>query len=102
MPKYRYIPKEIDAVQFDGNNWLELGQFCGTRRDSGDQWDIPVFNPIGTYLLAFLIPSAKAELWVEKHKKLMGINVGDYIVKTEEGFTAIKSDLFNAMFEEIT
>lgn len=109
MPKFRFQPGEVEAVQFTGSNWIELANFCGTRKD-GDGHEMPVFNPIGTFLLPFFnptFPNAKGELWSEGAKKLFPVMVGDWIVKGEVirtgegGFHVMKDDFFQKIYDPI-
>jgi hypothetical protein len=109
MPKFRLKSGEIEAVQFDGNNWVEMTNFCGTRKD-GDGHEMPVFTPIGTYLLTFFNPTAtdsKAELWVEYAKKHFYVKVGDWIIQgqplgiRDAGFHLMADRLFRQLYDQI-
>lgn len=98
MPKYRVISREVDAVQFTGENWIEMVTFCGERED-GEGHKMMVFTPIGTYIIPLFSNGAKAELWMQKHMKLGGVNVNDWVVKGEEGFFSISDEMFKQTFE---
>lgn len=109
MPRFRLRPGEVEAVQFDGNNWVEMTNFTGIRTD-GDGYQIPVFNKIGTFLLTIFNPegvNAKAELWVESSQKHFYVHVGDWVVKGalirigEKGFHLMKDDLFQKLYESV-
>jgi len=101
MPKYRFKPHEIEATQFDGNNWLEMTNFCGTR--TVDNHTMLNFNPIGSYLIPFLTTSkAKAELYVQELRQHIYIEIGDWIIKRGEGdFYRINNDTFGKFLEPI-
>jgi hypothetical protein len=109
MPKFRLKPGEIDAVQFNGENWVEMAKFCGTRKN-GDGDRVPVFNPVGTFLFTAFNPTAagaKAELWVEYAKKIFHVKVGDWVVKgqplglADPGFHLMADRLFTQLYERI-
>lgn len=105
MPRFRLKPGTVEAVQFDGNNWVEMTNFCGTRL-TDDGYEAPIFNPIGTYLLAFFNPTAfeaKAELWSEYAKKHLYVKVGEWVVKGQpfgdEGFHLMTNQLFKHLYD---
>jgi hypothetical protein len=109
MPKFRLKPGEIEAVQFDGNNWTELAIFCGTRKD-GDGYEIPIFNKMGTFLQLFWAGAenagAKAELFIESAQKHEYVQIGDWIVKGFDldgggGFHKMKDETFKKLYDKI-
>lgn len=101
MAKYRYKPNTIEAVQFDGENWAEMSAFCGNREV--DDRKMPIFNPIGTYLPAWLVtkPEHIAELYLERHRKHSAVKIGDWAVKGMDAHLILVDDtLFRKLFEE--
>jgi len=109
MPRFRLKPGTVEAVQFNGSNWVEMTNFCGTRKTE-DNFEVPVFNPIGTYLLAIFNPTAadsKAELWVEYANKHFYVKVGDWVVKgqplgiRDPGFHLMADTLFANLYERL-
>lgn len=108
MPRFRLRPSEVEAIQFNGNNWVEMANFTGTRPD-GDGYQLPVFNKIGTFLLIALNPEAlyaQAELWVEAQKGYVYVHIGDWIVKGANldgvrGFNLIKDNTFQKLYEQL-
>ena len=109
MPKFRLKPGTVEAVQFDGNNWVEMTMFCGTRKTE-DNYEAPIFTPIGTYLLAIFNPTAvdsKAELWVEYAKKHFYVKIGDWVVRgqplgvKEAGFHLMADRLFRELYDQV-
>jgi len=109
MPKFRLRPGTVEAVQFDGNNWVEMTNFCGTRKD-GDGYEMPVFTKIGTYLLTVFNPTAvgsKAELWVEYAQKHFYVKIGDWVIRgrplggDEPGFHLMTDQLFKELYEQV-
>lgn len=103
MPMFRFRPREIEAVQFDGRNWVEMTNFTGTR--TVDNHTMPMFNPIGTYLVTFLLPprpQVKAELYLKEHQKHAYVEIGDWVVKRDEGdFWLCKDDIFQKLLEPV-
>lgn len=101
MGKYRFIPREVEAVQFDGENWTALAVFCGTRTVDGHT--MPIFNPVGTYLISFLMtkPTAKAELYVKEKDGHAYVDPSDWVVKRGDGdFWLCDDKAFRKVFEE--
>lgn len=101
MPKFRYIPREFEAIQFTGENWVELIAFCGTRKNAAYN-TVPAFGPVGTLsMFVGCPPGVKAELWCESRQQHVGVAVGDWVFKGLNGFNAIEDDTFKTMFEEV-
>jgi hypothetical protein len=101
MAKFRVTPREVEAVQFDGRNWVEMGNFCGTRKDAND-YELPTFTPTGTFMVTFFATGGTAELWSEKYKKVISVKVGEWVVKGDEGFFTVPDALFKTTFEKVT
>lgn len=98
MGTFRKRPTEIEAVQFTGDNWSEMFAFCGNHRSSGDEWNIPTFVPIGTYLPMREKTAeelgVKAELWVSAWDKWVGIPTGEWVLKDYSGLQPCKPEAF--------
>lgn len=103
MGKYRRRPGEIEAVQFTGENWVEMVTFTGTRK-AEDGRQVMVFNPRGTFLLSFFANTesagAEAELWVAAKGANVYIHRGEWVLKDEKGFYPCKDDEFKKLYEE--
>lgn len=97
--RFRKIPVEVEAIRFNGDNFEWIHRFCGTHRDSGNQWDISTFNPIGTYLqgaeLQDLDPKYVGELWVAANSSWLPIKIGEWILKDRLGFYPCDDEVFN-------
>lgn len=104
MAKYTKRPITIEAMQFTGENFGDLEYFCGMHRDSGDQWDIKTFNPIGTYLIMSVTKAfemnVKAELWVAANSQWLPIVVDEWIIKDSLGFYPCKDRIFKATYDQ--
>lgn len=109
MPKFRLKPGEIEAVQFDGTNWVEMINFTGTRKTE-DGEERPVFGPPQMTLFAVIHPEligAKAELWMETQGKTGYVKPGDWIVKGTlirtgaKGFHLMKNEIFEELYERL-
>jgi hypothetical protein len=79
--KYRKKPVVIDAVQFTGTNFVELGRFFGD-------------SPFEADLL-------NMELSIHTLEGEMKAQVGDYIIKGVQGeFYPCKPDIFEQTYEK--
>lgn len=104
MGTYRTNPREIQAVQFTGENWDEMNELCGRRKLSGIGRDALVFNPAGTYIPEFLHVDesvAAAELWDEYAGKWMPVAVGDWVVKLNHSFMVTKPETFAESYTKV-
>src|SRR4051812_15361893 len=86
--KYKTKPFEVEAVQFDGNNWLEVRGFVGRRpahatKDGEEVW-IVNFQKAGTYV-AWNDKDIVAEVYDYIHSTWVGVRVGDFIIKGSKG-----------------
>lgn len=100
--RYRKKPIEIEGIIFDGSNVEEVRRFTGTHRDSGDQWDIESFNPIGTYMMNS-DPEIVAEVWDKLHSTWVGVKVGQLIVRGVEGeFYPVAPSVVEATYDEVS
>jgi hypothetical protein len=100
MPRYKLRPAEIEAVQFDGNNWSECISFVGTYRAANGKI-LPAFGPVMQLLVSFLGNNEKvaASLWEEKKKGFSHLEIGDYIAKETSGFYRIPGRDFDKFYE---
>lgn len=82
MPKYRKKPVVIDAIQWNGENWLEIDNFLGTY-------------PHETF-------PAMGFIEIETLEGIMTANLGDYIIKGVAGeFYPCKPDIFEKTYEAV-
>lgn len=80
------MPKQIDAWQFDGDNWGEIQYIVGERpvKDNPDFY-IKNFDDVREYWTD--IPSGiVAVVWVEPSQQWAGVKPGDYIVQDDLGY----------------
>ena len=79
--KYRKKPVVIEAIIFNGDNYLECANFIGTK------------NIDNTLKYPNIITS----------EGVMAVNIGDYIIKEpfdkERGFYPCKPDIFEQTYE---
>lgn len=99
MGRYISVPTEIEAVQFNGENFGEIRLLTGTTKKL--DWDVFAFQPIGMYLIDYLNPGAAAELWVEANQQWLPIEVGEWIIRDSRGCYPCKDDIFRAKYKEI-
>lgn len=82
MSKYRKKPVVIDAVQWNGDNWLEIDNFIGAY-------------PHETFPAMGLVK-------IETLEGIMTANLGDYIIKGVKGeFYPCKPDIFEATYDRV-
>ena len=78
--KYRKKPVVIEALQWDGTNWDEIGDWMGLHATAQMDDD-------------FVIPTLEGD---------MRASVGDWIIKGVKGeFYPCKPDVFAATYEEV-
>ena len=100
--KFKYRPLEVEAVQFDGNNFAELQEFCGkyVTRD-GQHVSMYIFNPVHTRM-DHEDPEVIAEVWDKFHDTWYGVKQGDWIIKGTKGeFFPRCQEVFAATFEPL-
>ena len=78
VAKYRKKPVVVEAVQFTGNNWVEITSFCRTAYfDAGE----------------VVIPTLEGKMRSQS---------GDWIIKGVKGeFYPCKPDIFEQIYEKI-
>lgn len=100
--KFRKNPVEFEAVQFTGDNFDELREFCGKHRtdeldiDTNTHPEIEIFNPIGQHvhwLYDELEHPPTGELWVEANQAWLPIEIGEWVIKDELGFYPCKDEV---------
>ena len=99
--KYKAKPIEMDAIQFDGDNFGEIQSFVGTRQID-DNYFIEAFDDVRNWWLD--IPNGiSAVVWVEPSKQWAGVKPGDYICQDIHGdFYPCEKDIFESKYEPIT
>lgn len=81
MAKYRKKPVEIEAIQWNGNNFIEIDNFITIQHE--------------TYPAAGIVKIPTLE-------GIMVANEGDYIIKGVNGeFYPCKPDIFDKTYEKI-
>lgn len=84
--KYRKLPVEIEAVQFDGRNSADIHEFC---KDGGKRF---VREPVGEDYLEIVTLEG-----------VMKASPNDFIIKGVNGeFYPCKPDIFNKTYERVT
>ncbi|MDT3494912.1 hypothetical protein NLU03_10755 [Bacillus toyonensis] len=84
MPKYRKRPVIVEAIQWNGDNYHEIREFCGTHpQGHGSCWySVDNRNYVGTL---------EGEMLAQ---------IGDYIIKGVNGeIYPIKEDIFLKTYE---
>jgi len=80
MPKYRKKPVVVEAVQWTGNNVLQMEEFATTK-------------------IEYTLDNC---LLVDTLEGVMKANIGDYIIKGVQGeFYPCKPDIFEATYEVV-
>lgn len=80
--KYRKLPAEIEAIQYNGDNYLAICDFTNKILPS--------------------LPIEKADILIETLEGTMSAKVGDYIIKGINGeFYPCKPDIFLKSYERI-
>lgn len=100
---YRKRPVEIEALQFTGDNWEEMQEFCGTHRDTDPTNEVPIetFTPAGTNLLPIDGNLNKAELWVQANESWLPIEPGEWVIHDQLGFYPCKDKQFRETYDEV-
>lgn len=84
--KFRKKPVTIEAVQWNGDNWDEIRDFCGVHQQGhGHGWY-----------------SADNKNYIGTLEGQMEASKGDYIIKGIKGeFYPCKPDIFEATYEKL-
>lgn len=84
--KYRKKPVVIEAIQWNGKNYAEIREFCGTHpQGHGHCWY-----------------SVDDKEYVSTLEGEMRASIGDYIIKGVNGeFYPRKPDIFEKTYEEV-
>ncbi len=100
--KYRTKPFEIEAIQFDGNNFKEIQAWSGFHDARHDEHTkIMNFNPIGTFSMSN-DPEFKAEIWDYLHETWVLVKAGNYIIKGMKGeFYPCDAEVFESKYEPL-
>jgi hypothetical protein len=81
MRKYRKKPVVIEAIKWDGNNYLQMDDFIGSNNN---------------------LYTKNKKLNIITLEGTMTANIGDYIIKGVEGeFYPCKPDIFHKTYEEV-
>lgn len=87
MPKFRKKPVVIEAVQYDGNNALDVVRFIDEGKEKG-------------YEEAILKGIKEEGFKIRTLEGKMKADVGDWIIKGVKGeFYPCKPDIFEATYE---
>lgn len=97
---------QFEAVQWKGDNLEEVREFVGYRISPATSAQIPVFNPIGTYLAPYFFedrdPEPTAELWDGQAGKWVPVAVGEWILPNDGEFHTATDEFMNLNFVELT
>lgn len=101
--KYKTKPFEVEAVEFDGNNWEELEKFVGSRPAhatiDGEEVYIVNFQRAGSYV-AWDDEAIVAEVYDYIHSSWVGVRKGDFIIKgSKEEFYPCDPEVFHSKYE---
>jgi hypothetical protein len=84
--RYRKLPVEVDAIQFTGENYVDIIGFIGDN--GGFQWD-------GT------ADPTRHAVWDYLHDTWVTVNDGDWIIKGVKGeHYPCNPDVFATTYEE--
>jgi hypothetical protein len=85
--QYRKKPVIITAIEWTGDNWEEIGKFCGQVASLAKEYGKPIL----------LIDT------LESGKNKFEATIGDFIIKGVKGeFYACKPDIFEATYEKVS
>ncbi len=99
VTKFIARPIIVDAVQFDGDNWIEVQLFTGARWDAAIKKKVPRFTEFGTYLVA--TPPGDAELYIDPIDIHLPVDIGDWIVRNNGLYQPWTPIRFDAVYEPI-
>lgn len=98
MCKYRKLPVEIEAIQWNGDNYSEIYEFINSSNndDLGKK-----MNKLFIKSLGELVVNRK-EIIIKTLEGKMIANIGDYIIKGVAGeFYPCKPDIFEKTYEKV-
>ena len=88
--KYRKKPVVVEAMQFTGDNWLEIQNWM---EESGSKRLLIPEIDVNGKVMGILIKTLEGD---------MRANIGDYIIKGVNGeFYPCKPDIFAKTYEEV-
>lgn len=100
VQKFRKKPVVIEAIQFLGDNWIEVQAFTQTHTPDGEpEHLIQNFNEIGTYLVPVADAPHTAELWVAANSQWLPVQPYEWILKDASGFYPCQPDRFLETYE---
>lgn len=94
--KFKKKPVEIDALQFTGDNWLEINQFVGKifPHDGDLHWG---FTPVEEGE-----DEVVAIVWDKLHSTWVGVKANQWIIKGVKGeFYPCDADVFEETYDAI-
>lgn len=95
MAKYRKKPVEVEAIQWTGDNTLQVIRFMGQDVDFDRYMERDKFSDYVDY-------ARKEGLKIHTLEGEMTASVGDYIIKGVQGeFYPCKPDIFEATYEKV-
>lgn len=88
--RFRKKPVEVEAIQFDGSNFLAVETFT-----SGRFHDVLPEDRLDD-------PDITAEVWDELHSTWVGVKDGQWIIRGVQGeFYPCDADVFAATYEAV-
>ena len=91
MAKFRKIPVEIEAVQWNGQNLKEIIDFTGLN-ETAQNWDWEEFEQV----------VKQDGLKIFTLEGTMMANIGDYVIRGVQGeFYPCKPDIFKQTYEQV-
>lgn len=100
MARFRTKPFEIEAVQFDGTNFEEVGLFVG-HREVDPEYKICNFQQAGTFQ-KWDSEEIVGEVYDKLHSTWVGVKEGQWIIKGSKGeFYPCDPEIFESKYERV-
>jgi len=101
MPTHETKPEFIDAVQFDGNNGLDIQAIAGTHAvDGAGHYTVPNFDYADYWWPDRTDKDYVGVLWTGSG--WVGVKVGYWLLKKADGtLNALPDDEFNSCYQAV-
>jgi len=94
MAMYRKRPVMVEAIQWTGNNYNEVKEFCGKSPFGGSRWYSCGSRPV--------ISVGDTNNYIRTLNGDVQVSISDYIIKGIDGdFYVCRQDIFEKEYERI-